>query len=283
MPTTTSSQVGAYNQRDGKILDSNRWLLIFLFAVAMVWFAFFMWKGLESKGDEGTMKMFVYLAFLPLGLMLAYAGYRAEKIKAKFWREFAAQNSWSYSQTHDLSKELAVMLKQGDRRYARHLLLKNNLDGYPTRIFNYVFTVQAGKTSMPFYYTVFGFTFKGSFPHIYLDRNRSGNVSAVTGERIPLPSAFEEKFKLYAPREYEIEALQIFTPDILNDLLEIDFKHDVEFVNQELLVFIDGETNSLEKFNKEFEAAKKIRDLLSPTLNSIKFSPIGDRPYYLSR
>lgn len=274
--------VSTYSQQSDKTLGIGRGLLIFLFAIALTWMAFFVWIGFGYTKDEGYREMFGYLAFLPLALLMAYGVYLSEQVKAKFWRDFATQNNWVYSPTHDLSKESAIMLKQGDRRYARHLLLKHDFDGYPARIFNYVFTVQVGKTSMSFYYTVFGFTFRGSFPHIYLDR--SGNVSAMhTGEQIPLPKEFEEKFKLYAPREYEIEALQIFTPDILSRLLEIDFKYDVEFINQELLVFIDGEINGLEKFNKEFEAAKKIRDLLAPTLNSIKFSPIGDRPYHLSR
>ena len=238
-------------------------------------------------------EVFTYIALIPIGIILTYSRYLIGQGRSVFWKEFALRNGWGYSPKLDLSKEPAILLKQGNSGRSAKYELRKTIDGKQVRIFYYTFTVRVGKHTYTYSYTVIGFTFSGSFPHLYLDRalNTSGATKISLGSfgvkvdlpPVSLPSEFEEKFKLYVPQKYEMEALQIFTPDILIRLLDIDFKYDIEFINQEVLIFIDGEIDSLEKLEHEFEAAKKIRDLLAPTLNSIKFSPIGDRPYYLSR
>lgn len=266
-----------------EVFKQNRTSLLLIFCFTLVWIVFFTWVAFTKlSSNEERIDLLLNTSFVPF-LAISFYSIRAWNYfsakRKKFWTDFALLNGWLYSRSHDISKERWLI--GSDRRYSEHML-KRDLDGYPTRIFNYTFVTGGGKNSTSHYLTVFGFTFPGSFPHLYLDRG--GTTVDVWGEKIiSLPSEFEEKFKLFAPREYEIEALQIFTPDILWHLLEVDFKYDIEFVDREVLIFVDGHIDNLERFEKEFEAAKKIRDLLAPTLNSIKFSPIGDQPYYLSR
>lgn len=276
-----SSTRNIYGVLEG-FMKQHSTLVIFAYIFALTWIAFFAWKAIgEIKyGTEAMGKLYVFIGSLPIMGILIFRGYLVERGRSVFWKEFALRNGYTYSSTLDLSKEAGIMFKQGNAgRSVRHVL-SGILDGKEARIFHYMFKIKAGKYTTSYTYTVFCLKFQGQFPHFYL--NRSGNAYGVSiGEHISLPSAFEEKFKLYAPREYEIEALQIFTPDVLEHLLEIDYKYDVELVDNELLIFIDGEIDSSDKLQKEFNNAKKMRDYLAPNLDRMKFSPIGDRPYYL--
>ena len=81
-----------------------------------------------------------------------------------------------------------------------------------------------------------------------------------------------------APKEYEIEALEIFTPDVLASLLDNKFGHDVEFVNQEMLIFFYGQISDPEQLEREFKRALDLEDLLDEKLDRFKFEQIGDMP-----
>ncbi|MEI6580984.1 MAG: hypothetical protein WCO07_02305 [bacterium] len=208
------------------------------------------------------------------------------KTRSFFWKEFADLNGWQYndsiqSETFNLAYnntngESGVMFKEGNTRN-----ISNEIRGFfedrPFRIFCYQFSIGSDKNRRTFCYTVFAFKLNGSFPHIYLN-NKSNSWSINTGEKIPLPVEFENKFSLSAPKEYEIEALEIFTPDILASLLNKGFLYDVEFVNQEILVFADGQINNFEQLETRFNKALELKDLMFEKLDKFKFEKIGDIP-----
>jgi hypothetical protein len=124
---------------------------------------------------------------------------------------------------------------------------------------------------------VFGLKFAGKFPHLYLN-NKNSDWGISTGEEIPLPEEFEKRFTLCAPKEYEIEALELFTPDVLANLLDKKFSHDVEFVDQEMLVYTDGQINDFDELEKEFNITLELEEMLDDKLDKFKFQQIGDMP-----
>ncbi len=214
-----------------------------------------------------------------LAPLILYVIYVNQKIRKRFWMEFASVNSWQYLEQGNPEQESGVMFRQGDRRSISNVIL-GLINGRQFRIFSYSFGVGQGKSERIYNYTVFTFKFNGSFPHIYL--NHKHNFYGVSvGETIQLPSEFEKKFTLMAPRKYEIEALEIFTPDVLVKLLDNGFSHDVEFINNEVLIFTSGIMNSSEELEKEFKIALEIEDLLDEKLDRFKFSKIGNMPHNL--
>jgi len=277
------SQKNIYSVLEG-FMKQHGTLVMFAYIFTLAWIAFFAWKviGEIKYGTEAMGKLYMFIGLLPIIGILIFRGYLVEQGRSAFWKEFALRNGYTYSPTLDLSKEAGIMFKQGNAgRSVRHVL-SGVLDGKEIRIFGYTFKVRVGKHTVSYTYTVFGIKFQGSFPHLYLNRD-DNTYGASVGEHISLPTEFEEKFTLFVPKEYEIEALQVFTPDVLGHLLNIDYKYDIELVDRELLIFIDGEIDSLDKLEQEFNNAKKIRDYLAPNLDRMKFSPIGDHPFYLAK
>ena len=219
------------------------------------------------------------VVFIPFFVVVIYIIAVGEKVRASFWKQFAEINGWRYHHSGDLNQEAGVMFQQGNNGTISHCI-EGGVDKRLFRIFTYAFSIGSGKNKRAYHYTVFAFKFNGSFPHIYL--NRRYNLYGVNvGEKVPLPAEFEKKFFLSAPKKYEIEALEIFTPDVLARLLDSEFAHDVELVDQEVLIFTAGRINNFEQLEKEFNRALELEDLLDEKLDKFKFQPIGDMPHSL--
>lgn len=212
-------------------------------------------------------------------ILIVYFVYMVGQAKKEFWRQFAEGKGLTYAASGDISEEMGIMFHQGNNRTVAHFV-QGNFRNVPIRIFNYHFQTGSGKYAVHHVYTVFEFRFTGMFPHLYLNSMRNG-YGFTTGEVIPLPSEFEKRFKLYAPKEYEIEALEIFTPDVLAILLEDDLRHDIELVDHELLIFREGEIQTTEALEREFQEAVRLYGHFAPKLNHMHFAEIGDRSPYL--
>lgn len=215
------------------------------------------------------------ISLWPILFPLTYLLWVQTRVLATFWKEVAEINGWQYKVNGAPDKETGVMFQQGDERNISNYI-EGAIGGRQFRMFNYWFSTGSGKSRRVYFYIVFAFKFNGSFPHIYLN-NKHNSYSINIGEKIPLPSEFEDKFILSTPREYEIEALEIFTEDVFAKLLDEKFSHDVEFVDHEVLMFVDGNIDNFEKLEKEFNRAMELEELLDEKLDRFKFEKIGDR------
>ena len=222
---------------------------------------------------------FSEMVFAPFLAVILYVTAVRHKIISSFWKRFAEINGWAYEYYGSTEQEQGVMFRQGEDRNISHIIT-GNIDDRRFRIFSYNFSIGSGKRKKTYYYIVFAFRFNGAFPHIYLN-NKHNSYSISAGETIPLPVEFEKNFSLSAPRKYEIEALAIFTPDVLVGLLDNGFAYDVEFVNQEVLIFTDGQINDFGGLERAFDQALKLEDLLDEKLDRFKFQQIGDMPHTL--
>lgn len=172
------------------------------------------------------------LSFSLFTFFFIYIFRAQDKARSSFWKEFAEVNGWKYKNIKqpgilnlnyygEPDKEAGVMFKEGKGRSLTNEI-EGVIEGRHFRLFCYEFFVSSGKSRRTYHYTVFAFKFKGSFPHVYLN-NKLNSWSVSTGEKIPLPTEFEKRFSLSAPKKYEIEALEIFTPDVLTSLLDGGF------------------------------------------------------------
>ncbi len=220
-----------------------------------------------------------YVGFVSLMIMLMYIAVKYIVALHSFWIEIASVNGWSYKGRLPAAPGPAIMFRQGkNNNYAS--ALEGTLNGFSFTSFSYTFATGEGKSEVTHPYHVFSFPFEGNFPHLYLN-NRHNSYSLSIGESIPLPSEFEQQFFLSAPKEYEIEALEIFTPEILVKILDGKFIHDIELVDQRLFVFINKSIQDFQTFEQELEKAVELRNLFAERLNKFKFEKIGNKPSLL--
>ncbi|MCA9354677.1 MAG: hypothetical protein KC877_04115 [Candidatus Kaiserbacteria bacterium] len=228
--------------------------------------------------DWGDAIESLFLPWLPLFLWYVHTAAKARK---RFWQLVAEKKGWSYAETDDVSDEEALFLNTGHSHSISNMI-SGTEDSIPVRAFESMYTVGSGKNKQTYTFSCFAFRFEGSFPHLYLNRN-DNQVSFISNReyQIPLPGEFGEKFTLYAPKEYEIEALQIFTPDLLEYLLQTNWLSDIEFVDHEFIVFRKGFISSYDEFTTELASASKIASRFADTLQRMQFAPIPHTSHLL--
>lgn len=262
----------------------NRWPFWFFVAGGvglLVQFLYSSLGGVNSLNGEGeALEVVAVLAFLLGSVFLVYFGYVYNKTRSLFWKEVAALNHWVYtSKISDIPQEGAIFQRGRNRRIEHYFSGVINGDRQ-FELFQYLFVTGSDDEPQRHKFSIITFTFKGQFPHIYLNSKRDV-YDVDNGETLPLPLEFENKFSLHAPRKYEIEALAIFTTDVLQKILEIGLVYDVEFVGQKMLVCIEGSVDTIEKLEQELGIALELEDLFDNKLDTFKFHKIGDMPYHL--
>ncbi len=221
----------------------------------------------------------------PWFIFFGYMSSVYSKARESFWMQISTKYGWTYTHHKNILKEKALLFGIGHSISVGHGISGNYQDR-PFHIFEYEYAVGSGKQKTTYSFTVFEVKFTGNFPHLYLNYKDDGyaNTPALISSlaKLSLPKEFEDKFKLYSPKEYEIETLEIFTPDFFTHLLNCGWKHDMEFVDGELLIYRRSQFNNFTDLDTELNTIKKFVDFLSPRLNRLTFTHIGDHSPLLS-
>lgn len=204
--------------------------------------------------------------------------YLAGDLETQLWKEIAEQFGYTYEERPGIQSN-ALIFQEGEKKYTQRGL-SGILHNHPFRFFQYCYVTGSKDRPKTHNYCISEITFNGTFPHIYLNNTKNRNISFLKGLLLPqlsLPAELEGKFDLHSPTEYEIETLEIFTPDLLLHLLTMEWEHDLELVDQKLFVFREKPIQTKKEIADEIEQLKKLLEILAPKLNHLKLTPIGDR------
>lgn len=110
---------------------------------------------------------------------------------------------------------------------------------------NYSYTTGSGKSRTTHRWGFLALHLDRSLPHMVLDSKRNNGLLGGTNlpsifskdQVLSLEGDFNEHFTLYCPREYERDALYVFTPDLMALLIDEAAPFDVEIVDQWLFVY----------------------------------------------
>lgn len=263
--------------------EKKIWIPVLILAVGSIQLPVFfvIASSLSHQDDLFTLIYTSLLLFtipLCIGLLLLY-NLHLEAVHEAIWRQLASKYKWQYSPSKEVTEEKALLFSKGHFIKAQHEI-KGEHKGQPFSIFVYTYSVGSGKYKTVYSFTVFEIKFTGTFPHIYLNYkdDRYSNVPSFLSSyaKISLPLEFENKFKLYCPKEYEIETLEILTPNILSLLLDSEWDHDMEFVDGELIIYRKLRFDNFQQLDSELNRIKKFIDILSPVLNRLKLTHVGD-------
>lgn len=208
------------------------------------------------------------------------------RVREAFWVQLASKYNWIYDLRKNFKQEKALVFQRG---HSKNLVngISGILNDHPFHIFEYEYSIGEGKGKQTFVLTIFEVKFKGGFPHLYLDYKSNSystkqDIGGTALAKLPLPKEFEDVFKFYSPKKYEIETLEIFTPDVFAHLLDAGWNHDMEFVDGELVIYRKIRLNSFVELEEELDKIKKFVDILSPQLNRLRLTTIGDISHSLS-
>jgi hypothetical protein len=231
-------------------------------------------------GDEVVSEAHVLVVVLPWILLVFFLLQLSAKARNQFWQQIAQKYDWEFEAEVSTSSEKALIFSLGHSRKGRNGI-KGTYAQNPFRIFEYQYTVGHGKHAHTYAFTIFEAKFQGTFPHLYLDCDKDGyshppSFSMPSLKEVNLPTEFEKIFTLYVPQKYELEALQIFTTDVLAQFIDNMWYYDIEFVDGELVIYQCNQFINFDGLDMELHRIQKLVDLLAPQLNRMRLTQIGD-------
>lgn len=244
---------------------------------------------LIAFGHDYTFTTLVAL-FLPIIIFFAVVLGREQFViipasRKKFWKSVARYYGFTYHSYVRIDGEQSLLFKAGEETGKAYNCLEGQYRGIAFRFFEYSFIDTRRAHMMNYNVHAFEIPLSGRVPHMQLvyRYDHRVNASNLFGQfdstRITLEEVFSEYFTLYALSEYEIEALAIFSPEILQYLIDIDWQYHIELVDGELLVYTMSPTVNAQAFEEDFIKFQKFIDKLRPLLERQKIYPIGDLSY----
>ena len=257
-------------------LKPYHWIIIFftaIFSFIVITFTISILFNFGLSNSRVAFEILVFLgsfAFLPWLFVIALIKYNREKAHEIFWKTIASKHNWNYS-AWDVVPQRALVFREGFWRSSEHFV-KGNIDSRSFRLFEYRSFGSMRVLGLR-QKTIAEFSFSGTFPHLYLCSVMNVHMFEY-GIRVPLPAFAEQVYTLYSAKEYEMEALQVFTPDILQILSQHDPIYDIELVDQKLLVIRPDLAKNNEQVEEQFALGKEIAKRLN-CLDRSKLEPIG--------
>lgn len=179
----------------------------------------------------------------------AFAAYRYVRQASGRWESllrrtrFASRNQLMYSPVTRNPAYPGLIFTRGESRQTT-----DNYHSLGTPRFdlgNYRYTTGSGKEKTTHDWGYLALQLERKLPHMVLDAR--GNNSALGGSSLPtsfrrdqrlsLEGDFDKYFTLYCPREYERDALYVFTPDLMALLIDESAAFDVEIVDDWMFVY----------------------------------------------
>jgi hypothetical protein len=185
-------------------------------------------------------------------LFLAIAGfaaYRYVQHASGRWESllrrtrFATRNQLRYSPGTRNPAYPGLIFSHGDAR--------QSLDNYHSEVRphfdlgNYRYTTGSGKEKTTHNWGYLALRLERRLPHMVLDARGNNGIlggsslptSFRRDQRLSLEGDFDKYFTLYCPREYERDALYVFTPDLMALLIDESAAFDVEIVDDWMFVY----------------------------------------------
>jgi hypothetical protein len=216
-------------------------------------------------------------ALAAMAIFVLIVGYAIAQSKAQtaFMAQFAAANGYAFSPKASMDGLDGAFFRIG-RDQRRYDLVSGSYGNYPIELFLYQYAIGQGKYMQVYVYTVFRLRFDTAMPDLVLEQKnypveRSILTSAARQkEFVSLEGDFNKYFTLSIPKGYEVEALEIFTPEIMATLVEKCASLDLEIVGTDLFIYAPGAAGKEATLNALYGIAQYFADQLGPVLARMK-------------
>lgn len=206
-------------QRAHKTLDVV--LMIIFIAV------FFIGAGLPTTSSGSVMWRTLAVMAALVGFVI-FAWVRAREHKRAI-EQFAAINQLVALDADTMSASIPLCFKDVGYDYQQRFGYTFPLDNRSCNIFEFEYTTGSGKSRQTHTNTIMTFALDAALPHMFLDGKQNGVNYAYSGsQRLQLEGDFNDYFSLYIPDGSQVEALSVFTPDVMQTLIAGGRPFDIE-------------------------------------------------------
>jgi len=191
------------------------------------------------------------LAGLIVGIvMLVRRSIRTRNLTRFRLARFAGANAMSYVERIDDPPLPGLIFSSGSSRMSTDVL--RGVEPRFVEFGNYQYTTSNGKQSQTHRWGYVAVKLDVPLPNIVLDALGNNTLgSTVAGafsrdQRLSLEGDFDRYFSLYCPAGYEVDALYLFTPDVMARFIDHAAQLDVEIVDDWLFLYARREVSTLD-------------------------------------
>lgn len=177
-------------------------------------------------------------------VVVIFRAYRKAKIEA-----FAAVNKLQFVSNKFNPRYNGMFFNVGHNRIVDEaLVIPDGSSWY--EIGSYTYITGSGRQQQTHHCGYIRFRLSRNLPHMVLDNKKNNWLSISNLPQVPdrdqtlrLEGNFNDHFTLYAPKQYEADALYIFTPDVMAVCVDTAEAMDIEIIDDELYVYMNGKHN----------------------------------------
>jgi hypothetical protein len=254
--------------------------IVVLSVLGSIAFVFILMAIISNPGSPIGL---VAAAIIGLIVLVAVIATRAQlKRRAKLYK-FAAANGLRLLCDVADPGYAGMIFDEGDSRRINEALLF--ADG--TEIGNYQYSTGSGKNRHTHYWSYVRIKLARRLPNMVLDARKNnlfGNFTNLPdsfsrNQTLSLEGDFNNYFTLYAPKEYERDALYVFTPDVMAAVIDVGQTYDMEVVDDNLMLYSTdrGVLSSEDRLNTLLAIIEKIGTELRDQSDYYTDERTGDR------
>ena len=276
-PVTKQQIHDTQNTKPG-VMSKRAWLVVVIFLA--IFFGVLRAWALEASAADWLITFLAnFSVAAAVGLFIWWIGVvLSDKATERRIRlgHFASDNNLTYISETAKPAYPGIIFSSGS---PRQLYDRFRAEGF--EIGNYRYTVQHGKSSTTYKYGYICINLERHVAHMLLDAKSNNtkifglNISNLPvtinkDQTLALEGDFNDHFTLYAPKEYERDALYIFTPDLMALLIDQVAQFDVEVIDNQLFVY-----------GKEFNfTERKVWQRIADIITKVGQKTITQTDYY---
>jgi hypothetical protein len=207
-------------------------------------------------------RAFIFFLFAPILPLVILWTHTHNKIRQKFFKEYSQSLNFQYIGTCSSEKFEGSLFKAGHSRRVFNLI-EGKIGDEDTKIFDYSYITGSGKHRKTHFFTIIEVSLHSQLPYLILKErgfdlfNIGSALKIKNPKKLKLEGDFNNYFSLEAEKEFEIEVLQIFTPDLMTLLcdkwchLSIETSDDRIYIYENRLIDTKDELDSIVKLSME--------------------------------
>jgi len=212
-----------------------------------------------------------------LPLIIPIIGYRiiSGRVQHEFMQQFSIHKGFTYLPKGNLDGLDGNLFQIGYNRLVTDVI-KGEYKNCPMTLLTYSYVSQNNRYSQTYTYTVFELQFKTKMPNILLqkisDSYEESFEKCFDGDILKLEGDFNKYFTVNVAKGYELEALEVFTPDVMADLIDKAKNFSLEIVNDHLFIYAHKIISTKKELIEFYDLAQYFVEKLGPVLSKIKVS-----------
>ncbi len=217
--------------------------------VCVVGLVMLLWGGFAAVQVEalGTLMVTLTIGTLIIFIAAFIDSFKKEQnrlVEAVRLQMFAKENGWTYEYSPIMAAEQGTLFTVGDNYRQLGRLRTQSYE-----VGDVEYETGSGRSRRTQKFSYISIPLERAVPHMLLDAKLNNMslfgvsisnlpVSFRKDQIVSLEGDFDRHFTLYAPEEYQADARYVFTPDLMQLLIDKGNAYDAEIIDRTLYIYI---------------------------------------------